>query len=165
MHFLFLFLISSVVFAQTSPPAISPTPFIMPVAAKGSNVTNWDLLLGLDLKTHKTSEGLSKILDKKVKLLGFMVPLDYDNKSIKEFLMIPTPLSCTHLPPPAQNQMVLVKMPKGKKADYSWGPVYTSGKLFIPKTKPGEDAPGFEMVGDSVEFYKALDGNVKVHNN
>lgn len=148
----------------TPTPTVSPTPFIKPVPAKGTNVTDWEILTGLDLKTRGTSESLKKILDTKIKLLGFMVPLDYDNKSIKEFLMIPTPLSCTHLPPPAQNQMVLVKMPKGKKADYSWGPVYTSGKLFIPNSKPGVDAPSFEMVGDKVEFYKA-DDNVKVHSN
>ena len=164
MQFL-IFFFSSYLFAQTPTPLPTQTPFVKPVPAKGSNVTDWDVLSGLDLKTHGTSESLKKILDSKVKLLGFMVPLDYDNKSIKEFLLIPTPLSCTHVPPPAQNQMVLVKIPKGKKAAYSWGPVYTTGKLFIPKTKPGVDAPGFEMVGDSVEFYKAEDGSVKVHNN
>lgn len=160
---IFLFIFN--LFAQTPTPLPTQTPFVKPVPAKGSNVTDWDVLLGLDLKTKTTNETLKKLLDTKVKLLGFMVPLDYDNKSIKEFLLIPTPLSCTHVPPPAQNQMVLVKMPKGKKAAYSWGPVYTSGKLFIPKTKPGVDNPGFEMVGDSVEFYKATDGSVQVHNN
>lgn len=149
----------------TATPEPSPTPFVKPVPAKGTNVTDWEVLAGLDLKTRGTSDNLKKILNTKIKLLGFMVPLDYDNKSIKEFLMIPTPLSCTHVPPPAQNQMVLVKMPKGKKAAYSWGPVYTSGKILIPPSKAGVDNPSFEMVGDSVEFYKAEDGSVKVHNN
>ena len=36
---------------KTPPPPVTPTPFIKPVPEKNSGVTDWDVLLGLDLKT------------------------------------------------------------------------------------------------------------------
>ncbi|MFZ4713574.1 MAG: DUF3299 domain-containing protein [Bacteriovoracaceae bacterium] len=144
----------------------SPTPFVKPVPAKNSGVTDWEVLLGLDLKTGKADAKVEKILGKKIKLLGFMVPLDYDDRSIKEFMLLPTPLSCTHVPPPPQNQIILVKMKKGTKGAYFWGPVYTEGIITAAKKdKNMTEVPSYEMVGESIVEYKATDGSVKVHNN
>lgn len=158
----FFFIISLNLLAQTPTP--SPTPFVKPVAPQSEKVTDWAVLEGLDLKTQKTSDNLKKILNTQIKLLGFMVPLDYDNKFIKEFLLIPTPYNCAHVPPPAQNQMVLVKMKKGSKGKYYWGPIYTTGTINLP-TKKADEVPGFEMVGIEVKEFKVEDGAVKVHNN
>ena len=161
--FALLLLISAMKINAQAPTA---TPFVMPVPAKNSGVTDWDILLGLELKTGKINEKLKKILGKKVKFLGFMVPLDYDERSIKEFMLLPTPLSCTHVPPPPQNQVILVKMKKGSKGTYSWGPVYTEGILTAAKRdKNMTEAPTFDMIGESIEEYKESDGSVKVHNN
>lgn len=152
--------------AFTQTPTVSPTPFVKPVAPKSENVTDWAVLEGLDIKDKKVSSTLTKILKTKIKLLGFMVPLDYDNKFIKEFLLIPTPYNCAHVPPPAQNQMVVVKMKKGTKGKYYWGPVYTSGILTLPAAnKNSQELPGFEMEGQEVTEYKPEEGPVKVHNN
>jgi hypothetical protein len=160
---IFLILLTSHQLRAQAPTA---TPFVMPVPAKNSGVTNWDILLGLELKTGKINGKLKKILGKKVKFLGFMVPLDYDERSIKEFMLLPTPLSCTHVPPPPQNQIILVKMKKGSKGTYSWGPVYTEGTLTAAKRdKNMTEAPTFDMVGETIEEYKESDGSVKVHNN
>ncbi len=161
-----LILVLTLFLTQSYAQDPTPTPFVRPVPAKNSGVTDWELLMGLDLKSGKISDKLQKHLNKKMKLLGFMVPLDYDEKSIKEFLLVPTPLSCTHVPPPPQNQIVLVKMKKGSKGNYFWGAVYTEGIIKAAKREKGMmEAPSFEMVGESIVEYKAEDGSVKVHNN
>jgi hypothetical protein len=115
----------------------------------------WDVLKGHDDKKKKTSKEVKSLLkEKTIKIAGFMVPLDYDKEKIKEFLLIPNPMSCMHVPPPPPNQMILVKMPKGKGAKYFWGPVWAEGKLSL-NTKSDGQSPGYEMSGKAVSEYKS----------
>lgn len=114
----------------------------------------WEILKGHDYKkktTNKEVESLFK--EKSVKIAGFMVPLDYEKDTIKEFLLIPNPMSCMHVPPPEPNQMILVKMPKGKGAQYFWGPVWSEGQLKLNKKSDGQ-TPGYEMAGNKISEYK-----------
>jgi hypothetical protein len=43
-----------------------------------------------------------------IEFLGFMIPTQYEGKTLTEFLLIPVPLSCPHVPPPAEQQIILV---------------------------------------------------------
>lgn len=49
---------------------------------------------------------------KRVKLPGFVVPLEGDGKTLSEFLLVPYFGACIHVPPPPSNQVVYVKVPK-----------------------------------------------------
>ena len=51
---------------------------------------------------------------KKIKLPGFVVPLDGDGKKISEFLLVPYYGACIHVPPPPANQTVYVKVAQGE---------------------------------------------------
>lgn len=120
-----------------------------------SKQIKWDVLKGHDSKKKKTSKDVKSLLkEKAIKIAGFMVPLDYDKEKIKEFLLIPNPMSCMHVPPPPPNQMILVKMPKGKGAKYFWGPVWAEGKLNLNAKSDGQ-SPGYEMSGKAVSEYKS----------
>lgn len=50
---------------------------------------------------------------KRVKLPGFVVPLEGDGQELSEFLLVPYYAACIHVPPPPANQTVYVKVPKG----------------------------------------------------
>jgi len=50
---------------------------------------------------------------KRVKLPGFVVPIEGDGKKLSEFLLVPYYGACIHVPPPPANQTVFVKVPKG----------------------------------------------------
>ena len=50
---------------------------------------------------------------KKIKLPGFVVPLEGDGKKINEFLLVPYYGACIHVPPPPANQTVYVKVAQG----------------------------------------------------
>ncbi len=50
-----------------------------------------------------------KLNGKKVKLPGFIAPLESNNGKVSEFLLVPYFGACIHVPPPPINQTVLVK--------------------------------------------------------
>jgi len=49
----------------------------------------------------------------RVKLPGFVVPLQFDLNDVSEFLLVPYYGACIHVPPPPANQTVHVVLPKG----------------------------------------------------
>ncbi len=73
-----------------------------------------------------------KMVGKKIKLYGFMVPLKTDYTEtliVNEFVLVPTAGMCIHVPPPPPNQMVFVKLNKPEKARYMYNPISVEGIL------------------------------------
>jgi hypothetical protein len=52
---------------------------------------------------------------KRVKLPGFVVPLEHDGEKVSEFLLVPYYGACIHVPPPPANQTVYVVTEKGDR--------------------------------------------------
>ncbi len=50
---------------------------------------------------------------KHVRIGGYVVPLDFEATTVKEFLLVPFVGACIHVPPPPPNQIVYVKTAKG----------------------------------------------------
>ena len=113
---------------------------------------SWQNLKDFDLKTKKPGPAVQKLANKNITILGFLVPLDFDEKSIKEFVIIPTPMSCMHVPPPPPSQMILAKSHKNKKVQFYMGPVYLKGKLTLANPKD-PDAPVYFIDQALVEPY------------
>jgi hypothetical protein len=70
---------------------------------------------------------LKKKLDTKIKIKGFMMPLDFEAKEVAEFLLVPYVPSCMHVPPPPPNQIIFVKL--AQKSKYFYGPIEAVGKV------------------------------------
>src|SRR5690606_35777506 len=88
---------------------------------------DWRLLGEMDYITGKSSSELEALNGKAVKIPGFMVPLEDEMSSVKEFLLVPSPQACIHVPPPPPNQMVYVRMKKGTEVVN--GPIWVYGTL------------------------------------
>ena len=56
---------------------------------------------------------VAELNGKRVRIGGYVVPLDFEATSIKEFLLVPFVGACIHVPPPPANQIVYVKSEKG----------------------------------------------------
>jgi len=116
----------------------------------------WETLKTLDVdpktKKPKASVELQKILGKEITIKGFMMPLDYDSKTVVEFLFMPYVPSCMHVPPPPANQLVLVKMKKGITFAPSMYPIEITGKISIDANKDLESS--FKMEGLSIKEMK-----------
>lgn len=113
---------------------------------------DWRLLGEMDYITGNSSSELKALDGKAVKIPGFMVPLEDDQKSVTEFLLVPSPQACIHVPPPPPNQMVYVKMTRGGQA--AVGPIWVYGTLNLVTKKSMYGDASFELVGESIEAYK-----------
>lgn len=122
-----------------------------------SSEINWEILRTLELdpktKLPNPKPELKKILGTVVKIKGFMMPLDFDAKAVSEFLLMPYVPSCMHVPPPPPNQLILVKMKKGEKAQSSFYPVEITGKISFEPNKDLES--GYKMEGLKVNEIKS----------
>lgn len=115
---------------------------------------DWRLLGEMDYITGKAPNELQKLNHSLVKVPGFMVPLEDNSKQVTEFLLVPTPQACIHVPAPPPNQMVYVKMRSSKGAEVPMGPIWVYGELNMVTKKSMYGDASFEILGDSVEPYK-----------
>jgi hypothetical protein len=116
--------------------------------------TDWRMLRGLDYQTGQKTPDLAALDGKAVKIPGFIVPLDDDDVGLSEFLLVPSPQACIHVPPPPPNQMVMVRMKSGKAPQRSWGPVWIKGRLHIATMDSQYGKISYMMHGDEAEPYR-----------
>ncbi len=115
---------------------------------------NWRDLGELDYITGQAPEMLKKLDGKKVKIPGFMVPLEDNARKVSEFLLVPSPQACIHVPAPPPNQMVFVKMNEDGLVEPAYGPIWISGTLRLTTKKSIYGEASFEFIGDFIEPYK-----------
>jgi hypothetical protein len=115
---------------------------------------NWRDLGELDYITGEASANLKKFDQKNVKIPGFMVPLEDNMRSVTEFLLVPTPQACIHVPPPPPNQMILVRMSKTAEAAVTFSPIWVYGTLKIHSVRHLYGESSFTMEADAIEVYK-----------
>ncbi len=113
---------------------------------------DWRLLGDMDYITGQSSSELKALDGKSVKIPGFMVPLEDDQREVKEFLLVPSAQACIHVPPPPPNQMVYVKMKRGTET--VMGPIWVYGTLNLVTKKSMYGDASFELVGEGIEPYK-----------
>lgn len=115
---------------------------------------DWRLLGDLDYVTGKATGELESLDGKAVRIPGFMVPLEDDMKQVAEFLLVPSPQACIHVPPPPPNQMVLVDMGKSSGTEVAFGPIWVYGTLRLKSKRHLFGESSFLMEGTRVEPYR-----------
>ena len=91
---------------------------------------------------------------KRVRIGGYVVPLDFEATSVKEFLLVPFVGACIHVPPPPPNQIIYVKTAKGFDVAGSFDPVYVTGTLKVASQYTGLAETGYTIDADKVETRK-----------
>ncbi len=83
---------------------------------------------GEKLKASRTelNEG---VLNQSIEIPGFVLPLNFDGRTITEFVLVPFAGACVHTPPPPRNQMIVVNYPEGFSIDGLFEAVVISGQL------------------------------------
>ena len=162
--------------------AATPTPVSLDTAA--FTELEWDTLIPLDWRPDKimaeypidelsdddprAAELMDKLkalwdaapvvpeLDgKRIKLAGFMVPLEMDAEKIGEFLLVPYYGACIHVPPPPANQTVYVKTDLG--AEYEgqlFDTVWVSGTLKVDAMSSELAEAGYRIQAVKIEPYE-----------
>jgi hypothetical protein len=115
---------------------------------------DWRLLGEMDYVTGKSSAELKNMDGRMVRMPGFMVPLEDSMRVITEFLLVPSPQACIHVPPPPPNQMILVKMDKKLNTTMANGPIWLYGVFHIVTKQTVYGDSSFEIQGVKIEPYK-----------
>jgi hypothetical protein len=109
---------------------------------------DWETLEGLDYRTGRLSPALKKLNGALVRVPGFIVPLEDSETAVSEFLLVPYFGACIHVPPPPPNQIVHVRMEKGRKLTFDfWQPLWVHGRLKVAKTTSPYGDTAYEMTG------------------
>ncbi len=118
-----------------------------------------------DPRTQKIMEELQAAFDeapvvesldgKRVKLPGFVVPIEGDGKKLREFLLVPYYGACIHVPPPPANQTVYVKVPKGDaKIRNAFDTVWVTGTLSAKSFTSDLATAGYQIQAEEVTPYE-----------
>ena len=99
---------------------------------------------------------LKKLDGSIVRVPGFVIPLEDNDQAVSEFLLVPYPMACIHVPPPPPNLIVHVKMDKGKKVAFDfYAPLWTEGRLKIQTTQNMYTESSVFMTGIRTEPYES----------
>lgn len=88
-----------------------------------------------------------------MRIPGFVIPLEGDDKVVTELLLVPYFGACIHVPPPPPNQILYVKFDKGVPIQGLWDVVYIVGKLNVEMVESDLGQAGYLINGVTVEAY------------
>lgn len=89
----------------------------------------------------------------RVRLPGFVIPLERQGKLTREFLLVPYFGACIHVPPPPANQMIHVIARRPVAGLNTMDPVWVSGTLSIHRAETGMGIAGYRLAGDTTLPY------------
>ena len=111
------------------------------------------------MKEEWDSAPINASLDgRKVKMPGFVVPIEEQGRAVTEFLLVPYFGACIHVPPPPANQIIHVVSAKPIKNLKVMDAVWVQGELkaarYSSQTPMGLGAAGYRINSVKVSAYK-----------
>ena len=89
----------------------------------------------------------------RVKIGGYIVPLEGNSAELRDFLLVPYFGACIHTPPPPANQIVRVIPAKPLQGFAMMQPVWVSGTLKVSRKASGMGTSGYELALTAIEPY------------
>ncbi len=83
----------------------------------------------LDAIDNISKTTVKKYNAKQVKIAGYLLPLEFDKRGVKDFLLVPYVGACIHVPAPPANQTIFVRMKNRYKFKDLFDPVWVSGSI------------------------------------
>src|SRR5215204_434930 len=87
---------------------------------------------------------------KRVRIPGFIVPLEFEGDGVKTFLLVPYVGACIHVPPPPPNQIIYVESAEGINIDNPFEPVWVIGTLSTKSVITELADVGYRIAAESV---------------
>lgn len=124
-------------------------------AAQGAAVSvDWRLLGQMNPDTRVAPDSLKRLDGQRVRIPGFVVPLDDAQDEGAEFLLVPYYGACVHTPPPPPNQMAFVTMQGGRSIKLAlFDAVWMEGTLRIVNYDSPYGSVGYTIEGLSMQPY------------
>ena len=134
------------------------------LAAGGVDI-DYLISIAAEIKEQRIKKAFAVVPElngQQVKLPGYLLPLEFDEKKVTEFLLVPWFGACIHTPPPPPNQIVFVTMEAGYGNTEQFAPVWVWGEmqvkssqknLFLVDGESGIDT-GYTIVAEKVTPYE-----------
>lgn len=90
---------------------------------------------------------------KKIRLAGFVIPLERKGKLVSELLLVPYFGACIHTPPPPANQTIHVILAQPVADIRSMDAFWINGTLKVVRGDSSIGIYGYRLQGDSLERY------------
>ena len=93
--------------------------------------------------------------DRRIKLTGYVLPLDYEQEKVTEFLLLPYHGACIHVPPPPTNQTVFVKTDgEGVSIRGMFAVMTVTGNIKIEPVESDLAAAGYTLYASDVKPFE-----------
>jgi uncharacterized protein len=102
----------------------------------------------------KTAPVNASLQGERIRIPGFVVPLENQRSGISEFLLVPYFGACIHTPPPPANQIIHVRLATPLTGTRTMDAVWVSGVLEVGLSQTGIAAAGYRMKADVVARYR-----------
>ena len=103
---------------------------------------------------QQTAPVIKKYDGKRIRLAGYVVPLDFKASKITEFLLVPYVGACIHVPPPPTNQVVFVTTKTPVAVSGLFDPVYVSGTMSLGKSQTALAEAGYRIDATKIVPYE-----------
>lgn len=100
------------------------------------------------------SRFVSALNGTKVRMPGYMLPLQTSGSGVTEFILVPYAGACIHVPPPPPNQLVFVTSKRPWNAQAMFEPVWVTGTIKIDPISTNLADIGYSMRADLIELYE-----------
>jgi len=90
----------------------------------------------------------------RIRIAGFVVPLDAEGETLHEFLLVPYFGACIHTPPPPANQVIHVTLATPAKGIRMMDAIWVSGELHTAISDTAMGTSGYRMDGQAVSLYQ-----------
>lgn len=88
---------------------------------------------------------------RRIRIKGFVVPLESSPKGLREFLLVPYFGACIHTPPPPANQIIHVRVDPPVRGFPAMSAVQVSGTLDLQRASTELGASGYRLQATLVE--------------
>ena len=150
--------------AQLMPPAEAVSPLKPKTFFSGSTTStdggppppplpegNWMSIKRRQPGSDLPPRVVNELNGKHVRIGGYVVPLDFESTTVKEFLLVPFVGACIHVPPPPANQIIYVKTDKGFEVAGQFDPVTVTGTIKTEPAFTGLADAGYSIDAETVE--------------
>ncbi len=93
---------------------------------------------------------VSELNGERIKIGGYVVPLDFEATEVKEFLLVPFVGACVHVPPPPANQIIYVKASEGFQLSGIFDLVTVTGTLKTEAAGTDLATAGYSLDAETV---------------
>ena len=131
---------------------------------KGINVLSLGMMRDGDPKAMAALDKMKRAWDNaptersidnaRIRIAGFVVPLDGEREALREFLLVPYFGACIHTPPPPANQVIHVTLATPVKGVRMMDAIWVSGLMHTTISDTGMGTAGYRMEGQSVAPYQ-----------